>query len=579
MATPIQYTPQFIPTNVGLMNNILAQKQSDYDAGYAAPGMFEDKFAQIQVSPENMAGKQAILGNFQDKIKGVVDRYGGDYGAASKDIVREIARERQNPFYQMAPQHQKALARQQSMKDKLGSNYFALNEVPSKFVDETGRVNQNVELNPNILNQQDLEKTLLTEFGGLGKQVREGGLKNIQDRPGMLESATTRGITQNEVSGVADQMLQRLRDSNPDLAAAIDAGDPRAMQIAQNMANQMVGGTTRRFMRDPSYVAPKPGEKGTSGMKNYITRVGKATSSWETPEEMQKDLDQYNKKAQFYEETLALRKEGYPEKQEDFFSWLDESKENKKFLNRKVASDYLIQKRLAEKMVDKAAEPFKGAMLDDLMNNYGLSQPEAINAVIKERSMNPVEHPVAVRTTSERSKDAMLDAINLGVRDLDFDSVDIYKDGTKKTKSKESKETDVKNAIYDGNIIDLEVDLKNGDIILHDKNGESYGIPARSLSDFKVSENINGYKEIINTLYGESSGRLDTPVIIGDDRYGAIKQFNPESGIYESEIYLLNDYNDPIQVVPEESFNEMFFTQLFSTYGTQPQYKPTNINK
>jgi len=283
MATPIQHTSQYIPTNLQAMSAPLERMQSEYDAGFAAPLMFEDQFSQIEVSPENMAGKQAVLGNFQDKIKGIVDQYGGDYGAASRDIARAIAKERQNPFYQLAPQHSQAIKRQQALLDKYGANAFQTQNVPRQFVNEKGEV-QDVNLDPRVLNQMDLERKLATEFNKQASQTRQGELYS-GDTPGLLHRETTRGITQDEVGDVSNQMLQSLYNMDPDLAAAIDAGDPRAMQIAQNMAQQMVQGSTISDIKDPNY---SPGDPGgiTGGMPPLTVTSSLGVKSNDAPKEL-----------------------------------------------------------------------------------------------------------------------------------------------------------------------------------------------------------------------------------------------------------------------------------------------------
>lgn len=286
MPSPIQYVPQFIPTDIGAISNVLDRRQAEYDAGYAAPLMYEDKYSQIPVSPENITGKQAILDSFKDRIQKVVDRYGGDYGAASKDITREIAKERQNPFYQMAPQHYQAMQRQQALKDKYGAFAIPLKETPGQFISPEGVVSQDINLNPVILNQQDLEKKVLTEYGKRASKINQSGLYKTKYTPeGFYQQTTTKGVTEEELPALIDDITDSLYKMNPDLAAAIDAGDPRARQIAENMARQMIGGQTIDYQRDPAYIKSGSGSKVTDpfnipliptttlGMKNRESNI------------------------------------------------------------------------------------------------------------------------------------------------------------------------------------------------------------------------------------------------------------------------------------------------------------------
>lgn len=176
MATPVEYTQQYIPTpsDIGMMQGQLNTMQSEYDAGYAAPLMFEQEFSQLPVTGDNIAGKQAVLGNFQNKVKGIADKYGGDYGAASKDIVREITRERQKPFYQLAPKHAAMAEEARKVKQALGPNALIKKDVPSNFVDEKGNVT-NTDFSYDIADVRDFEKPMAQMF----KEFATGFNKDI----------------------------------------------------------------------------------------------------------------------------------------------------------------------------------------------------------------------------------------------------------------------------------------------------------------------------------------------------------------------------------------------------------------
>jgi hypothetical protein len=81
MATPIRYVPQVIPTDLG--QGLLQEqdrRQGQYDAAFSGMNQAEDQFGQFQVDPSDIAGKNYVLGQFKDKTKAIVDKYGGDYG-------------------------------------------------------------------------------------------------------------------------------------------------------------------------------------------------------------------------------------------------------------------------------------------------------------------------------------------------------------------------------------------------------------------------------------------------------------------------------------------------------------------
>src|SRR4030042_374145 len=68
MATPIGHTSQFIPTNINVLNDILGQRQQDYDLAVANQQTFEDQYAQIPTLSGNIPGKNVLLNNFDDQI-------------------------------------------------------------------------------------------------------------------------------------------------------------------------------------------------------------------------------------------------------------------------------------------------------------------------------------------------------------------------------------------------------------------------------------------------------------------------------------------------------------------------------
>lgn len=269
MAIPVQYTSQFIPTDIGAMSNLLGQRQTRYDQALAGQLAMEDAYAQLPSTPQDIAGKQVLLNQFKTDVQSIVDRYGGDYGAASKDIARLVSKKRQDPSFQLLPQAAKLAEEQRRLQAQYGPSAMTLREVPQVLDPETGKVMVSPEdLRYSVLDQRQLEKALETEFGNRARMIRESGLSPSTTSPGMLVQTKTRGITDEEVPGVTEEMMTRLSNMNPDLAAAIEEGDPRALQIAQNMAQQLVGGIERQYTRDPLFGAD--GSRQLLEQLNYL---------------------------------------------------------------------------------------------------------------------------------------------------------------------------------------------------------------------------------------------------------------------------------------------------------------------
>ena len=109
MAVPIQYQSQFIPTDFSTVGNLLgmfrqdmAQRNQEFDQ---AAELETSSLADIGSIPTyDLQGRESRMSELDRAISDTVSKYGGDYGAASKDIARIIAKERNNPWYQMNKQ-------------------------------------------------------------------------------------------------------------------------------------------------------------------------------------------------------------------------------------------------------------------------------------------------------------------------------------------------------------------------------------------------------------------------------------------------------------------------------------------
>jgi len=104
MAVPLQYQSQFVPTNLGAVENILGmyrqdmgQREQEFDL---AEQMQDQAVANIYgmdtLDPEVL---QQAGDTLAQRIEEIVSKRGGDYGAASGDISKLIAQEARNPIY------------------------------------------------------------------------------------------------------------------------------------------------------------------------------------------------------------------------------------------------------------------------------------------------------------------------------------------------------------------------------------------------------------------------------------------------------------------------------------------------
>jgi hypothetical protein len=247
MVQPIQYTPQFIKTDVGAIQDKLNARQGQYDAAYAGALGAEDQFGQFDVHAKDIDLKNKVIGGFRDRVKSLVDQYGGDYAAASKQLVKEIVNTKNDKFFKLAGERNKLAEEQRRLVQQYGPNAIILKDVTKPdLVDAQGNYIRPEDLSSEVLNREHFEKILDTDFGLLKNKKREGALTK-SSTPGYLQSTTTQGITGAEVNQVAQDMYNTLKKTRPDLP------DDIAINIANNQAKSYVLGSTNQLVGDKEW--------------------------------------------------------------------------------------------------------------------------------------------------------------------------------------------------------------------------------------------------------------------------------------------------------------------------------------
>ena len=247
MAQPIQYTPQFIQTDVGAIQNKLNARQGQYDAAYAGALGAEDQFGQFDVHQRDIDLKNKVIGGFKDRVKSIVDQYGGDYASASKQLVKEIVNTKNDKFFKLASERNKLAEEQRRLVQQYGPNAIVLKDVTKPdLIDAQGNYIRPEDLSSEVLNREHFEKILDTDFGLLKNKKREGALTK-SGTPGYLQSTTTQGITVAEVNQVAQDMYNTLKKTRPDLP------DDIAINIANNQAKSYILGSTNQLVSDKEW--------------------------------------------------------------------------------------------------------------------------------------------------------------------------------------------------------------------------------------------------------------------------------------------------------------------------------------
>lgn len=236
-AFTIGYTPQFIQSDIGAIQKRFADMQSQYDLGYQQSLEAEDAFSAIPtITAEDAAIKEDVLGGFKNRVQGIVDEYGGDYGAAAKRLAKEIISTKSNPFFTAAMLKAQRAEEQRKLASQPGA--IILKDVTkTPLRDAQGNYVTADQLDYNVTTRDAIRRELGLAYADLAKKVTEGNYQSVKGIPWLLQKAVTRGITQEEVPAVAENMIATVKQMHPELS------DDIAQSIALEQANQLVMGT------------------------------------------------------------------------------------------------------------------------------------------------------------------------------------------------------------------------------------------------------------------------------------------------------------------------------------------------
>ena len=113
--TAAQQESFFNPIPLEFLQQNLQQHQGQFDVAFAGALAAKEKALQEQVALGDTAYRNELIGGTMEDIDRLaVDKYGGDYGRASKDIARRVTDLRADPFWASS----KHLAEQQKLQQK-----------------------------------------------------------------------------------------------------------------------------------------------------------------------------------------------------------------------------------------------------------------------------------------------------------------------------------------------------------------------------------------------------------------------------------------------------------------------------
>jgi hypothetical protein len=236
----------------------------------------EDQFGQYDVHAVDIDLKNKVIGGFKDRVKSLVDQYGGDYAAASKQLVKEIVNTKNDKFFKLAAIRNKYAEEQRRMKQQLGPNAIVMKDVLAKdLMDADGNYINPEDLQTEVLSREQFKEMANREYGYLAKDVQEGKFGQ-SEVAGLLKRQIRTGINSQQVPEVANNIYGLLKKQRPDLP------DDVAKSIAMEEARSYVGDVKYDYQGDPGYTKPTVSDRSDkpdySGSNPYTTALGQGNT-------------------------------------------------------------------------------------------------------------------------------------------------------------------------------------------------------------------------------------------------------------------------------------------------------------
>jgi len=259
----VQYVSQFDPGAEQLAQNVLKDKQARFDQTYA--GLINEYARQGDVFSLDTEFKEKQMNQFKGRVDEVVDKYNGDYGAASKDLARLIAEERQNPFYNLNKLHIQKKAEEMALKNKYGADAIVLNQVPDSLEEVA---NDPSKLDYEIYDRSKMNQKFLQATEDLVRP-RVTDPKRIPGMEGYM--AQDYEVTQEDIDNILqdDADISMIMETVPELARIAESQglDPKQFiqKYGRTMLQDRVGVYKREYLADGTPNVEETSERPSLG--------------------------------------------------------------------------------------------------------------------------------------------------------------------------------------------------------------------------------------------------------------------------------------------------------------------------
>jgi len=220
-----QYESFFNPIPLEFVQQNLQQHQQKYDVGYGEALAAKDMYGGAEVSENDIANKNKIVGDFTNNMDTVVkEKYGGDWGRASKEVARMVTSVRQNPFWDTAKILKERQAEERKRTSEYGNNTLVFKSLMGQgSIDPaTGKTITPDQLQYDILEKGDWNKTIQEVIGKINPDSNPYGLS--KEDFGFLRSGQITEISPTKLKKIAEDpnIQQAIISAHPEMARAFN---------------------------------------------------------------------------------------------------------------------------------------------------------------------------------------------------------------------------------------------------------------------------------------------------------------------------------------------------------------------
>ena len=578
MATPVRYIPQFVQSNLGLLNNIISKRDRQFDIAKQQQLATEDKFKSLQVDPVDIELKNEVLNDYQGQAQDILKKYNGDYYAASDDLARLGSSMKSSTPINLLMRRKQLGEEERKIMNQYGTDAIVAHSIYDQNLrDKNGDWIDPSQLKSKIYNAAQIYGRFNREYGSLKNRTWQTDPKHLSgDMSGFLGYESGRGIHKNEVAGYRDEMFKELKQQYGDL------DDNTLMNIADNAANSLVVGSQTHYMQDPMAIARAKAAlngQSTEGQNYRAERSNSISADNDKAKEMNSSLDSINtlnslikKRDDFNKKWPDLTKQPDGEKDPSQQKYIDDLNNEISDYTNSVKKDYPIINQLIKKgyseteAIELVRDNLQGGRNAVKVNNiYYANDPTSASAYVRNAFGNNNLPGRFEKFDPEEKEWSDSDTYH-----LDYPWVFNQNDP-------ENYNYGINKILGNKKIKNVGIDWNDGNIMITDNNDDVYRYPVDKIPDIGFRTQVKTYKAVNDAL--NSQPTLGDNKIPGTNYYISTKVVDDESGIPRIESDLMLDKGGKKIKVDKSLFYNTANSEFFDYMTKTPEIHQTKGTK